>query len=427
MKYLIVLALVLFSQVESKSKPEGRIIGGQYDDANNYKHLVRIVADGSSCGGALISKNAVITAAHCAKNPNPNAYQINEGKTTQSEMKLNSERLIATAVYANQEFNKFTFLSDVAVILVDPNHSMNTFLTLDTSGMASVGLSVHLAGWGYPQPDGPVSQSLKSIDLRVVDNSVCRLFPQFNPASHICVDAEIDGHGACRGDSGSPLVAQERMFRTRNPLKDINDILKFLIHNFLNIRPSDTFVVHTCLNDTLVVHTRLNDTLVVHTRLNDTLVVHTRLNDTLVVHTRLNDTLVVHTRLNDTLVVHTRLNDTLVVHTRLNDTLVVHTRLNDTLVVHTRLNDTLVVHTRLNDTLVVHTRLNDTLVVHTRLNDTLVVHTRLNDTLVVHTRLNDILVVHTRLNDTFVVHTLPKRYPRRPYLPKRYPRRPYLP
>ncbi|KAI0226202.1 hypothetical protein L0F63_004305 [Massospora cicadina] len=154
--------------------------------------------------------------------------------------------------------------------------------------MASVGSSVHLAGWGKPDPYGPVSQSLKSVDLRVVDDGRCSQYGKFNPASHICVSSDIAGTSACNGDSESPLVAQ-----------DINDILKFLIHNFLSICPSDTLVVHTCLNDTLVVHTRLNDTLAAHTCLNDTLAAHTCLSDTLAVQTCLCDTHVVHISLSN--------------------------------------------------------------------------------------------------------------------------------
>ncbi|KAI0223477.1 hypothetical protein L0F63_004122, partial [Massospora cicadina] len=301
-----------------------RIVGGQYDDANNYKHLVRVVADGSMCGGALISKNAVLTAAHCAMNPNPGAYKINEGKTQQFDMDgPNSERLIATAVYANQEFNKFTFLSDVACWIVSSSRRL-----------------------GKPDPFGPVSQSLKSVDLRVVDDGRCSQYGKFNPASHICVSSDIAGTSACNGDSGISFGDSECAGRVAR-----NKIMKvLLIHNLLSIRLNNPLVARNKIMKVLLIHNllsiRLNNPLVARNKIMKVLLIHNllsiRLNNPLVARNKIMKVLLIHNllsiRLNNPLVARNKIMKVLLIHNllsiRLNNPLVARNKIMKVLLIH---------------------------------------------------------------------------------------------
>lgn len=58
---------VYFSQYHKiLPKPNLRIIGGNETAPHAYPFQVGLVIDGTSfCGGSLISKNFVLTAAHC--------------------------------------------------------------------------------------------------------------------------------------------------------------------------------------------------------------------------------------------------------------------------------------------------------------------------------------------------------------------------
>ncbi|KAJ9073590.1 hypothetical protein DSO57_1014576 [Entomophthora muscae] len=201
--------LAIFSQIDSKpaeTKAVEYIVGGEYGDANKHKHLVRIVANNQMCGGCLIAKNAVLTAAHCTLNPNPNAYDIRQGKTTQQEIDY-SERLQAISVHSHEEYNKQMFRADITVILIDPSHSLTNYLTLGESNV-SEGTSVHLAGWGRESYSGEASRHLKTLDLRVVSDSVCKgIFHVYESQTNLCASSPVSGHSACMGDSGGPLVS----------------------------------------------------------------------------------------------------------------------------------------------------------------------------------------------------------------------------
>ncbi|KAJ9073942.1 Chymase [Entomophthora muscae] len=160
------------------------------------------------CGGCLIAKNAVLTAAHCTLSTDPNDYNIRQGKTTQQEID-SFERLQAISVHPHKEYNKEMFRADITVILIDPSHSLTNYLTLGESTV-SEGTPVHLAGWGKEVYSGEASQNLKTLDLKVMSDSVCKgLFAIFEPQTHLCASSPVPGHSACMGDSGSPLVSND--------------------------------------------------------------------------------------------------------------------------------------------------------------------------------------------------------------------------
>ncbi|KAJ9089238.1 hypothetical protein DSO57_1014989 [Entomophthora muscae] len=199
----ILITAALVSQVQPKATKY--IVGGQPGDARQYKHLVRIVADHKLCGGSLIAKNAILTAAHCTQNPCPKAYDIRPGRTTQAEMDK-APRLNVVSVHSHRGFNDMNFSADISVIRIDPNHDMNTFLAVDTHGVTE-GTSLHLAGWGVEHHTGRASPHLKTLGLKVVPSNICqRLFNGFNANTHICGGSGLPGNSGCMGDSGSPLV-----------------------------------------------------------------------------------------------------------------------------------------------------------------------------------------------------------------------------
>ncbi|KAI0236000.1 Serine protease 56 [Massospora cicadina] len=135
------LLLALFSVTESKSKPEGRIIGGDIGDVSQYRYLVRIQADGFMCGGGLVSSTALVTAAHCTTNKDPMAYDIREGKNYQREMdQPTCPKLKATSVHPHPQYSPNTVVNDIGIIRVEPNPKFSHFLALDTTNMATDGL-----------------------------------------------------------------------------------------------------------------------------------------------------------------------------------------------------------------------------------------------------------------------------------------------
>ncbi|KAJ9070159.1 hypothetical protein DSO57_1011320 [Entomophthora muscae] len=178
---------------------------GKPAEASKVPYLVRIFIDDGMCGGGLISKTAILTAAHCTTVKNLSRYDIREGKNTQEEMDSANE-LIAVKVHSHENFTTQPKRADIAIIRIRPNHNLKVFLKVDTTGRAKIGTKLHLEGWGVTDVNGEVS-SLNKLDQRVVSNDKCKDGPAaFDSTSFFCAAAKKQGSTACSGDSGSPLV-----------------------------------------------------------------------------------------------------------------------------------------------------------------------------------------------------------------------------
>lgn len=62
----VLLVTVLGSEFNEDLKPQTRIVGGQETNIEKFPHQISLEYNKKhSCGGAIISRNYVITAAHC--------------------------------------------------------------------------------------------------------------------------------------------------------------------------------------------------------------------------------------------------------------------------------------------------------------------------------------------------------------------------
>lgn len=195
--------LVLACALVTAQKSE-KIVMGEPGEAKQVPYLVRVHVDGAMCGGGLISKRAVLTAAHCTTTTNPAKYDIHEGRNTQAEMDV-ATRLAVVAVHPHEGYTDQPFQADIAVIRVDPNHPLTVFLAVDTESIAVAGTPLHLEGWGLTELNGTAS-SLNRLEHTVVEASECQSGP-YNATSFFCAAADRAGSTACMGDSGSPLVS----------------------------------------------------------------------------------------------------------------------------------------------------------------------------------------------------------------------------
>lgn len=201
--FVFYLASALSSPVESAAR--SYIVGGQPGDASQVKYLVRVVAAGQMCGGCLIAKGAVLTAAHCTTTTDPSQFNIREGRNTQAEMDQ-AAQLMAVSVHPHEQYSQATYNADIAVILVQEDHPLTVFLKVDSSGMATVGATAHLEGWGLTSAQGSVS-SLNKLEHTVVADQDCADPATAIEGSLFCAASGTDGSTACMGDSGSPLVS----------------------------------------------------------------------------------------------------------------------------------------------------------------------------------------------------------------------------
>ncbi|XP_025835992.1 brachyurin-like [Agrilus planipennis] len=191
--------------------------------AGNAQHalsagLVLIYDSGQNfCGGSLITRRYVLTAAHCLFTRVESlivilgAHRIRETESTQ-------QRIPTTNYKLHEQYNNNTLENDLAMVYLPTPANLNRYVQLialpsraDVSN-SFVGSEARASGWGFTSSSGnDISAVLRYINVPVISNDVCRrTFNQLVRAATICSSGE-GRKGLCFGDSGGPLVVDGKL------------------------------------------------------------------------------------------------------------------------------------------------------------------------------------------------------------------------
>jgi secreted trypsin-like serine protease len=201
-----------YSPVDSGVQP--KIIGG-IDSQEDYPWMVSIQMGGHFCGGALIGKDWVLTAAHCMENVNASELTLYIGGNSLSNL-TGAEQNKVDWFVVHPDYNPNNFYSDIALIKL--SQSSNKAPVALLSATANDGLAaneqVRVIGWGLTDAsDGSsVSRTLQEVDLSFQPDSVCRdaYFTGIDNywQRSLCAGEIVGGKDACQGDSGGPLLVK---------------------------------------------------------------------------------------------------------------------------------------------------------------------------------------------------------------------------
>lgn len=213
----------IISQAPRILLPAGQASQGQYP----WMVSLQYYANGRwnhYCGGTLIAKRKVLTAAHCAEAlPIPEAQsnlRISVGSISPNDppaiyrFPVKSDvhpgfRVDEPIVYANGQ-SDHGMVNDFAVLTLDQDVPLPAVALIAGNDKNSV-ISSHAIGlamgWGVTKEDSTEpSSTLLYTNLPLVPDNVCS--QEYKPidASTMCAGNKAGGTDVCTGDSGGPLL-----------------------------------------------------------------------------------------------------------------------------------------------------------------------------------------------------------------------------
>ncbi|KAK8377043.1 hypothetical protein O3P69_013589 [Scylla paramamosain] len=167
------------------------------------------------CGGSLIDKTHILTAAHCVAHMSQLDIQnlrVRLGAHNLLAVERSVQEMKVSRVVRHKDYDSQRLYNDVAMLTLSQPVDYTSEIRpvcLDSTGKTYDGEDVTVAGWGSMHEGGPQPSTLHKANLRVVSLNDCK--KKYGPAApggivptYLC--AGTDGKDSCQGDSGGPLV-----------------------------------------------------------------------------------------------------------------------------------------------------------------------------------------------------------------------------
>jgi len=195
---------------------EGRIVGGKEAVPNSWPWQVQIRYNGGMfCGASMLSRDWILSAAHCFRGYTPSGFSFRFGRHTKTGNDAYEQIATAATVVIHESYSTITLNNDVAVIRVTPtvtrtNQVSAVCLPTQTTELAQ-GELVHVTGWG--DTEGTCCTTvLKQVEVPIIGRTKCNQADFYNggiTTGMICAGLDAGGRDSCQGDSGGPLVIKK--------------------------------------------------------------------------------------------------------------------------------------------------------------------------------------------------------------------------
>ncbi len=194
---------------EDENKYLARIING-FESFKPHKYYVLLLNNNTpiGCGGVLIHKSFVLTAAHCLVDYEVNRVLVNAfAPWTKDNGGTPGHLKRVSNTYIHDEFNEKMFRKDFALLKLDSDVDEEFIpVELPTSSREyEIGETFTVMGFGKVSDEQEYSKTLRETNVKYVPEDSCPLIQVKGEDSMLC--ALGDGTDSCQGDSGGPLIS----------------------------------------------------------------------------------------------------------------------------------------------------------------------------------------------------------------------------
>nr|XP_057911088.1 elastase-1-like isoform X1 [Doryrhamphus excisus] len=193
-----------------------RVVGGEVARPNSWPWQISLQYKSGSrfhhtCGGTLIEKDWVMTAAHCVDSRRTWRVVVGEHDLNSSNGREQIKSVSQVYIHPRWNSNSVAGGYDIALLRLSSAVTINFYAQLGSLPPSGQILPhnnrCYITGWGRTSTGGSLSPQLKQAYLPLVDHKTCTSSGWWGSTvktSMVCAGGSSES--GCNGDSGGPLT-----------------------------------------------------------------------------------------------------------------------------------------------------------------------------------------------------------------------------